>query len=257
MRLSPGPDHAGRLNRAIDRFRLEPLAARLPRRARFALARRRYGWIDYLAALQTTPNGDQSLIEAEAHDAIFIHIPKTGGISVAEGLFGNHAAAHTALYSYLALYGARRFDAMFKFAIVRNPWDRVVSAYHFLAAGGLTEADRAFSERHMQGFAGIEDFVARGLAWPEIQGWTHFKPQTLFLRDPRTGRVGVDYLGRFEQLSEDYARLAERLGVGRPLPHRNKGRAKPKAALSADAIARIGEIYREDAMALDYAPPAP
>lgn len=68
---------------------------------------------------------------------------------MAEGLFGSHAAAHTALYTYLALYGARRFDAMFKFAVVRNPWDRVVSAYHFLAAGGLTEADRALSETHM------------------------------------------------------------------------------------------------------------
>ncbi|MEM9636068.1 MAG: sulfotransferase family 2 domain-containing protein [Pseudomonadota bacterium] len=247
-----------KLNRLINALALEPALAHLPKPARLALARKRYGWIDFLVRLQSERDGDQSLIETEAQNAIFIHIPKTGGISVAEGLFGSHAAAHTALYTYLALYGARRFDAMFKFAIVRNPWDRVVSAYHFMQAGGLTETDRAFSEAHMQGFADINDFVERGLPRPEIRHWTHFKPQMLFLRDPRTGDIGVDALGRFETLAADYDRIAARLGIDRPLPHRNKGRARPRTGpgLSASAIARIDEFYAEDAAALGYTAPA-
>lgn len=251
-------EHSGKLNRLIETLNVEPALARLPKGARLALARKRYGWIDFLVNLQTQRNGDQSLIETETHNAIFIHIPKTGGISVSEGLFDSHAAAHTALYTYLALYGGRRFDAMYKFAIVRDPWDRLVSAYHFLRAGGLTDADAAFSKAHMQGFGDIDDFVANGLERPEILNWTHFKPQVLFLRDPRTGRLGMDFLGRFETLAADYALIAGHLGIGRPLPHKNKGASKPKTgpALSAASIKRIGEVYAEDAAALNYAPPA-
>lgn len=255
--LSAGPEHDGRLNRTIESLGLEPLIARLPTGARHALARRRYGWIDYLVRLQSGRDGDQSLLETEARNAIFVHIPKTGGISVSEGLFGSHAAAHTAIYTYLALYGARRFDGMFKFAIVRNPWNRLVSAYHFLAAGGLTATDREFAERYLREFSDVEDFVARGLERPEILNWTHFKPQTMFLRDPRTRRIGVDFLGRFENLAGDYSVIAERLGIDRPLPHKNKGKEKLRAApgLSSSALARIGEVYREDVLALGYGPP--
>lgn len=257
VQLPFAPEEDRKLNRLIYGLGLEPLAARLPHPMRIGLARWRYGWIDQLVELRAAPQGDQGLAEADALNTIFVHIPKTGGISVAEGLFGNHAAAHASVYSYLALYGAAEFDRMFKFAFVRNPWGRLISAYHFLKAGGLTETDRAFAEAHLAEYEDINDFVARGFDAPAIQTWVHFQPQTNFLRDPRTGRIGVDYLGRFESIAEDYARVTERLGVTRPLPHKNKGTSKPKAGpgLTPASVKRIGEFYHQDVVALDYAPP--
>ena len=256
--LSPGAEDKTILNRCISRLRLEPVIAHLPKPLRVTIAKRRYGWFDFLLALQTQRNGMNSLVETEAQDAIFLHIPKTGGVSVAESLFNSHAASHTALYMYLALYGARRFDAMFKFAFIRNPWTRFASAYHFLRAGGLTEEDRLWARTHLAGYADINEFVAHGLARPEILNWTHFKRQTYYLRDPRTGRIGVDFLGRFETLAEDYATIAAELGTTAPLKHLNKTSRSASAShppLTAQSIARLGDVYHEDVVALGYAAP--
>ena len=255
--LAPGPENDRKINRLIGTLGLEPMIARLPKRARVAVAYKRFGWFSFLLELQQGRKGVHSLIETEAQDAIFLHIPKTGGVWVAESLFDSHAASHTPLYMYLALYGARDFDRMFKFAFVRNPWTRLASAYHFLRAGGLTDTDRDWAEANMMDYEDINDFVETGLERPEIRNWVHFQNQTYFLRDPRTGRVGVDFLGRFETLRDDYAKVAARLGSSAELPHLNatKKTSKKGPALSARSIRRIGEIYHEDAVALDYTPP--
>lgn len=255
--LAHGPEHDRKLNRLIWTLGLESAIARLPKQARVAVARKRYGWFSFLLELQKERNGVHSLIETEAQGAIFLHIPKTGGVSVAESLFDSHAASHTPLYMYLALYGARDFDAMFKFAFVRNPWTRLASAFHFLRAGGLTETDREWAEANMMDFEDINHFVETGLERPEIRNWVHFQNQSYFLRDPRTGRIGVDFLGRFETLREDYAKVAARLGSSAELPHLNAtGKtAKKGPGLNARSIRRIGEIYHDDVVALDYEPP--
>ena len=66
--------------------------------------------------------------------AIFIHIPKCAGVSVAQALFGNLAGGHATLDKYLNVFEAHCIEEYFLFTIVRNQWDRLVSAYFFLKA---------------------------------------------------------------------------------------------------------------------------
>lgn len=239
---------------AVDRLGLEGAVARLPDRLRIPFAQRRFGWMGFLREVDEGPGDFHSLREPEAANAIFLHVPKNGGVSVAKTLFGSHVTSHTPLFAYLAWYGAARFDAMFKFGFVRDPWKRLSSAFHFLKAGGLTDTDRAWAETHLAAFEDVNDFVQTGLSRPEIATWVHFRPQMYFLRDPRTKRHGLDFTGRFERLEEDFRTVAHRLGQDAALPHFNKTK-RAATALDARSIEIIGEIYREDAETFGYRAP--
>jgi hypothetical protein len=240
-----------KIEKLISALHLERPVAALPAPVRHALARRRYGWIDGLIALQDGYRDRRSLIETERLNTIFVHIPKAAGLSVAESLFSSHVAAHTPLYMFLALYGSRRFDRMFKFTFVRHPIDRVASAFTFLKAGGLTETDRLWAAENLRAYSDLNHFLTEGLRRPEIADWVHFKPQLYFLTDPRSGKIGVDYIGRFETLNTDFDEIARRLGSPARLKHINRS-VRRETAISPAARRAAEEVYKADFDALNY-----
>src|SRR5215467_9332165 len=63
-----------------------------------------------------------------SHRFIFVHIPKTAGNSV-NRVFGVSWQNHKDLARYARECEA--FETFFKFAIVRNPWDRLLSDYNY------------------------------------------------------------------------------------------------------------------------------
>jgi len=245
------PKSDRKIEKIIATFHLERPISRLPKPLRHAVARKRFGWIDRFEALRHRPDGTWSLIETERLNTIFIHIPKAAGLSVAESLFASHVASHTPLFSYLALYGGRRFDRMFKFTFVRHPLDRAVSAFRFLKSGGLTENDRIWAEQHLARYRDIEHFLCDGLPREEIRNWVHFQPQIYFLKDPRTGLIGVDYIGRFENINADFDEIAQRLKLDAALKHINRS-ARSKVAVSQAARRSVEDVYKEDFEALGY-----
>ncbi len=91
-----------------------------------------------------------------------MHIPKTAGISVAESLFG-YLPYHYTLSDYKLIYGRRTFRQYFKFAFVRNPFDRLFSAYRFLMKGGWNEGDRRWAEENIARYDSFAEFVERWL----------------------------------------------------------------------------------------------
>jgi chondroitin 4-sulfotransferase 11 len=62
---------------------------------------------------------------------IFVHIPKTAGTSVTDALFGTPRPRHRPLQWYEGME-PELYKEYFKFAFVRNPWDRLVSGYHYV-----------------------------------------------------------------------------------------------------------------------------
>ena len=60
---------------------------------------------------------------------IFIHINKTGGSSVAKAL--NIPLVHRTAQEKIKRMGSKNWHRKFSFTVVRNPWDKVVSHYHF------------------------------------------------------------------------------------------------------------------------------
>ena len=66
------------------------------------------------------------------HKCIFIHINKCGGCSV-DQFFTGSFQGHLKALEYKKSY-PNDFNNYFKFTFVRNPWDRVVSAYHHFSS---------------------------------------------------------------------------------------------------------------------------
>ena len=62
--------------------------------------------------------------------AIFFHVPKAAGTSLRRALYDSKSFHIPAIRYRIA--DAERFSNYFKFCIVRNPWDRLLSAFRYL-----------------------------------------------------------------------------------------------------------------------------
>src|SRR5258707_15633486 len=61
---------------------------------------------------------------------IFIHIPKTGGKSV-HRFFGTNWQDHKDISRYAEELTPETFTSYYKFAVVRNPWNRLGFGYNY------------------------------------------------------------------------------------------------------------------------------
>lgn len=125
------------------------------------------------------------------------------------------------------------------FTIVRNPYDRVVSAFFYL--------------RDRCGGWAFNRFVVEVLGREGAAFDPHFEPQSdgLF----HDGTLLVDCVGRFETLDESWREIAARIGAPPRLPHRGRSRrAASYAEYYDDAARRVVErLYRDDLEKFGYA----
>jgi hypothetical protein len=118
--------------------------------------------------------------------------------------FPEHVTACTVKKCLPAQFYARSF----KFAFVRNPWDRLVSRYAYLLRS--KNHPRHKFVKAMQSF---EDY----LSWEIARGKMR---QTDYVCDAR-GNLIVDFIGYFERLDEDFAKVCAQLNVKAELPRAN------------------------------------
>ena len=181
-----------------------------------------------------------------AHRCVFIHIPKAAGTSLTRTLFDS--PSRHLHYTEYECANPRKFRNYFKFTFVRNPYDRLFSAYTFLKKGGLNELDRCWAEQNLASFPDFESFV-RGWVTPEnIQTWVHFKPQHFWICDASL-KLKVDFVGRFEQMDADVAIVQQRLKLPVvPLPKINvtDRSVKDPVAYTAEMRAIVENAYRQD-----------
>lgn len=192
-----------------------------------------------------------SLLKA---NAIFVHVPKAAGRSVRKGLFGGRSASHMTMFHYSLAFSREEFRRMFKFAFVRNPWDRCFSAYTFLMAGGASAWDRDYARR-LARYENFEEFVLQGLARENTRPIIHFLPACHFI-ETRPGLIPLDFLGYYERFDRDFEYIAQRMGIQQDsIPWENK---TPDRAISyRDAytpamIERVAKVYRRDIQLFGY-----
>jgi len=145
---------------------------------------------------------------------LFIHIPKNAGTAVDAMLQMERCPDyHAPACAYLAADPAF-FRTAYKFCVVRNPWDRLVSAFHYMLASKL-KPDIRWRETHLGGIASFPAFAER-LANSGFRaaafGNFIFRPQWHFIADWR-GRIIIDNLIRFEALDAELPPIAARLGI--------------------------------------------
>lgn len=110
----------------------------------------------------------------------------------------------------------KQFNSYFKFGFVRNPWDRIVSLY--FRKEGIKMSDRMTFDEFVNWIQNSSD--------TSVHTSVH-KNQLDWFTD-EDGKVAADFIGKFENLEEDYEIVFKKLGINKKLPHINKRNANNK-----------------------------
>ena len=183
---------------------------------------------------------------------VFVHVPKSAGTSVRKTLFGNSLGGHKSVAFYKKMYGPIDYSKRFSFTFVRNPYSRIVSAFTYLKNGGMNSKDAQFAKEHLCDVNTFEEFVLEWLSFERRMAYEHFVPQVDFVCD--RGKIGVNFVGKFENLDKDFDYIARRLNLFDPsgapiqLMHANSTKRKrPVEAFYTPEIRnKISYLYRED-----------
>ena len=150
-------------------------------------------------------------------NVIFVHIPKTAGSSIRYSLKALPLKPrnvgikrHFKALDVCSRIGEERFNSSFKFAFVRNPWDRQVSLYHYV----LKTPVHPFHEqaKALGCFQAFVFFVfSRAKPGTSQYSWISDKE----------GNPIVDFVGRFENLEADFQTLCTKIGISAKLEHIN------------------------------------
>jgi len=201
------------------------------------------------------------------HKTVFVHIPKCGGQSIEAAFLadlglswaeraplllrpndqprlGPPRLAHLLARDYVDCHylSAEVFDSYFSFALVRSPFARVLSFYHYL---NPRISLSAFVQTTLPGAFEQRDDPARQ--------YYFLRPQVDFLTDSR-GTPMLSASFRLEDLAAAEPEIRARTGLAAPIPHAN--RSIPRAALadlSRDDTAIIRALYEADFEMLGYA----
>jgi hypothetical protein len=109
--------------------------------------------------------------------------------------------------------------------------------------------DADWARNNLGEFSDVNDFVERRLVDQKIRNWIHFRDQSYFLTDPRTRKIGVDFIGRYENLHSDFNKVCQCISVDAELQKMNAsvtGEATYKDVLSINSINMISKIYYND-----------
>lgn len=199
------------------------------------------------------PVFESSIAALDYYKCIFVHIPKNAGLSVCYTLFGNTGGSHRKIVDYKKIFSPNTFKRYYKFTFVRNPWDRLVSTFFFLKKGGLTEKDKIWAEANLLAFTDFKDFVKQWLSEKSINNSLHFQHQHVFLEDEQ-GKIAVDFIGRFENIDEDFKTITDKLNIKRILKKTNTSQRKKDYRDYYDEETKeiVNEVYKKDIQLFNY-----
>jgi len=205
------------------------------------------------------------MIISKLHRFVFVAIPKTGTHSVRQALreqmgpddmeqvalfvdkslpfpeLAKLGHGHISLRELRPHMSAEDFDGFFKFAFVRNPFDRYVSYCSF-----MTRTNDAF-ERDPK--AVMRHFLFKAPPLRHIL----FAPQYHFVTD-KDGALLTDMIGRVEQMQESYDAICAKIGIAtKELAKTNSSkRGDYRAYYDQQLIDGIARLYARDLELFGY-----
>lgn len=207
---------------------------------------------------------------------LFVHIAKTGGTSVRAALrryrwgswygvplwlagqadqltrprhkLGLKFPRHAKAIAAKEMLPEPVYRELFKFVVVRNPWDLQVSSYHHI------HREKPYV---IDGVRSFEDFLKLKFDPERPYDYmldTSAELQHEYIVDLQ-GRVIVDFIGRYERLDEDFETICRRIGIANPgLPHLRRAdeRGDYRRYYSDELVDLVAEHYRRDLEVLGY-----
>ena len=205
------------------------------------------------------------MIISHKHKFIFIAIPKTGTHAIRfalrehmgeedeeqVGLFVKKKLKYESLskinHGHISCIQAREalgeqvWNNYFKFTFVRNPWDRYISFCSF-----IHRENPKFQKTP-------ELFLRRMIDKPEIRQRILFRPQVELICDNNNIPL-VDFIGKYENLQEDYDKICKKIGVSsQVLEQLNASNHKPFREYYNDSLfQKVNEFYNLDISTFNY-----
>jgi hypothetical protein len=200
---------------------------------------------------------------------VFVHIPKTAGSSIEQVLYPrlSHGGAviseisdtnlfagwnkehkfwmhHATMQQINDLY-EKDVSEYFKFAFVRNPYERAISDWKFLRG----KSNKRWRSKTFLKYLNREGYFERILSNSNDESTRidHTYPQYNFIYDDN-GKCLVDFIGKFENLQQDFDTICDKIGIPRQqLPHENKTKHKHYTEYYDDETRSIvAEKYAKD-----------
>jgi hypothetical protein len=196
------------------------------------------------------------------YNFLFIHVPKTASNTI-QGVLKDYSEnkivclnpgddgieryevrdetfkdirKHSTITLYKKSLPAYLFNKLFKFATVRNPWDRLISLY-FSPHRGKVEWNR-------------NDFIKLLKRTPTLRSYVTL-PRRFFSRMIMGGQCITrdrDYLMKFEDMDNDFKKVCAKIGIPFvALPRRNVSKHEHYSRYyDKELIAMVREKYAEE-----------
>jgi hypothetical protein len=224
------------------------------------------------------------MILSHTHKFIFLCNGKTGTSSIESvlhphqegeefevGVEGLYTAKHVPPVTLRSQLGPEIWDEYFTFTFVRNPWDWFVSQYFW------NHDPSPISKRELfrQPVSTLQAYRQKEEERSRLKALDRFSPDDIYetfnlLRRYRgiyqadslfqyhyvfspEGEKLVDFVGRFEQITNDFQRIAGKIGLDVSLPHRNATSHRPYQSYFTDETVRlVRDLYAVDVEAFGY-----
>jgi len=149
---------------------------------------------------------------------IFVHVPKTGGTSIMTALrsFDLRGEGHYTLDEIKKNNNISSFQAQqyYKFAVIRNPWDIVVSNYHysrmkksFWHSDENTTRYELHPDYELSSRINFSEYV-KLLVENKLNHHFSMVPQVHWIDET------LNSLIRFENLENDFSKVCRQIGLG-------------------------------------------
>ena len=202
------------------------------------------------------------------HKIIFIHIPKCAGQSI-ENIFlkdlglnwqdryplllrpkkakekGPERLAHLYAEEYFkfGFIPKEKYDKFFKFTIIRNPIDRVLSEINYRRIPKKKSTNS-------NGFESVEEYISKVSKLNKFSDLQrHISPQVKFLYDSETNELLVDKIISFDELNYEVPKiLKKKLRVFLEVPKINASKSKLwlKEELTSEDFSFLHDFYASD-----------
>ena len=190
--------------------------------------------------------GSYNITISHEHKFMWYRVAKVGTRTILNHLKESDVCLDVEHASWL-YYPVNSFKGYFKFAFVRNPWDRLCSCWRDkVLNNNFFQFSNSEYER-MKSFENFVDFVA-GLNIDECD--RHVRSQSALI-----DLNMVDYLGRMETFDDDASYIFRRLGLPEKKISRKNVTSNKKSYqeyYSEHLAEKVAQIYRKDAQIFGY-----
>jgi hypothetical protein len=182
-------------------------------------------------------------INLPKHNLTFVHIPKSAGSSVVEWLTKNFEYERITGHPNLSMI-KESWKISRSFAVVRNPWSRMVSAYFYLQQYKFYWENNNI--KSIDEFPSWSQFIDK-LDY-DTQSWNLLSTNQCKWVEP-----GVDFLFKVETLTEDFKVIQDLLNCPAPLPCINTSmHDNYKTYYTTDQKNKIGNVFKQDIELYNY-----